>query len=58
MGHSQSQEIIAADTLSEDKRESFNVINVHAPTAGIGLSLAVAKQYKIQPFTKPPPKLL
>ena len=40
MGNSKSSEIVVADNMSEDKSESFNVVNTHSPTAGLGLSLA------------------
>ena len=41
MGNSRSSEVIVTDTMSEDNSESFNVVNIHSPTAGLGFSLAL-----------------
>ena len=40
MGKSKSSEIVATDNMSVDKNQSFNVVSIHSPTAGLGLSLA------------------
>ena len=40
MGNSKSSEIVVTDNMSGDKSESFNVVNIHSPIAGLGLSLA------------------
>ena len=50
MGNSRSSEVIATDTMSEDKSESFNVVNIHAPTAGIGLSLVLGFTFVFQAY--------
>ena len=39
MGASTSKKNIVADSMVEDDSESYNLINIHAPTAGIGISI-------------------
>ena len=39
MANSKSLEVVVTDSMSEDKSESFNVINIHSKTAGLGFGL-------------------
>ena len=39
MGSQASNKNIVADTMSEDDSESYNYINIHAPTANLGISI-------------------
>ena len=39
MGASSSKKNIVADSMTEDDSESYNLINIHAPTASIGISI-------------------
>ena len=39
MGAKSSKKNIVADTMVEDDSESYNLINIHTPTAGMGISI-------------------
>ena len=41
MGAKSSKKNIVADTMVEDDSESYNLINIHTPTASIGLTVFV-----------------
>ena len=39
MGSKTSKRNIVTDNMMEDDFESYNLVNIHAPTAGLGFSL-------------------
>ena len=39
MGSQTCKKIIVADTMTKDDWESYNLVNIHAPTANIGISI-------------------
>ena len=39
MGAKSSKKDIVADTMVEDDSESYNLINIHTPTARMGISV-------------------
>ena len=41
MGAKSSKKNIVADTMVEDDSESYNLINIHTPTANIGLTVFI-----------------
>ena len=41
MGSQTSKKNVVTDNMTEDDSESYNLINIHAPTANLGFSLAL-----------------
>ena len=39
MGSQTSKKNIVADSMTEDDSESYNLVNIHAPTANLGISI-------------------
>ena len=39
MGSQTSKKNIVTDSMTEDDSESYNLVNIHAPTANLGISI-------------------
>ena len=39
MGSQTSKKNIVTDDMTEDDSESYNLVNIHAPTANLGISI-------------------